>query len=335
VSDTIYSENIVIASENVVLIGQSVDKGRMLTKRNFKDHQRSYDRVTFYNFYEVNIDSLDELYLLSKKMLDKPRCCFVRARLKDPNIRLHVRRNCKSEDATLVVEPFNWFALDIDCDIESVGDLDKDAENVLLALPSCFSNVEHFVVASASYGIKPGVRMRMFFWSRNAVSNEDLKRLLDGYEKIADPAIFNPVQPIYTAKPIFHDMVDPVAERIRWRTPTFPCSSVVEISSRNEHYYGAPEKWYTKPKADRFIESALLKIALFSSGFRHDGLISIGYHLGKLVGQGHFEREETILRMNDACSHWVGKHDKKKDNETIIWAIDSGIASMDKGNEHA
>lgn len=327
-SDTIYSNTTPDASDNFVLVAQSAEAGKLLTKRNYKDSQRNYDRVTFFNFFEVNIGSLDELYNLSKKMLDKPNCCFVRARLKDPNHRRNVRRNYKDANATLILENMNWLALDVDWQQESSGDLRKDADLVLVSLPECFSNVECFVVASASYGVKPGIRMRMFFWSRYPVSNADVKRVLTGYETICDPAIFNPIQVIYTAKPIFHGIDDPIKERIAWITPLGIFSSAIEIVTYNEHYRGAKEKWYTKDKAEKFAEKAYLTITELTTGSRHDGIITWGYFLGKLVGQGHFDRDEVIRRMFDACEYWTGQRDTKRDMATITWAVDRGIMSM-------
>ena len=327
-SDRIYSDDPEQSTENIVLVAQAC-KG-VLTKRNSPVGQRSYDNVTFYNFFEVHIDSLDELYMLCVKMLDKPRCCFVRARVKDEEKRFRVRRNYKGEDATLILQNFNWFALDIDWDFESSGDLVTDANSVLLALPSCFTKVECFVVASASYGIKPGIRMRMFFWSRAAVSNLDLKRLLSGYEKIADPAIFNPVQPIYTAKPIFVDMIDPIQQRIASIIPFGYFSNAVEVPASYQHEKGMEEQWYTKRKAEAFFRKKLVEIAELPPGERHNGIVKVGYLLGKLTGQGHFDRDEMIQSILDACSYWTGKRDIRRDTETITWTIDKGIDAMYK-----
>jgi hypothetical protein len=172
----------------------------------------------------------------------------------------------------------------------------------------------------------------MFFWSRLPVSNIDLKRLLSGYETIADPAIFNPIQPIYTAKPIFNNLIDPIAERIKMITPAGIFSQSVEIVPENQHYAGADERWYTKRKAVAFADKCYEKIAALSFGDRHNGLVTEGYLLGKLIGQNHFEREEVIQNACDACDFWTGKRDAKKDRDTLTWAIDRGISAMTKGD---
>jgi len=330
-ADYIYDTSTDYASDNFVTVAQTAD-GKLLTKRNYVGHQVSYDRAFKYNFFEVPIGSLDELYMLCIRMLDKPRCCFVRARIKDMNNRFNVRRLYKDpEDSTLILEPCNWFALDIDWEHPSSGDLLEDSSTILLALPPCFRGVEYFVVASASYGYKPGIRMRMFFWSRGVVNNTDLKRLLHGYERIADPAIFNPIQPIYTAKPIYVESNDPIEKRIAWYTPFGIFAYGVEISAENKSYVGAPEIRYTKKSAENFLQKKLLDIADLTIGDRHNGLVHAGYFLGKLVGQGHFEREEIIELMFDACSYWNGRRSTAKDRETITFAVDRGIDAMYKG----
>ena len=331
-ADYIYDTSTDYASDNFVTVCQTAD-GKLLTKRNYLNHQVSYDRAFKYNLFEVPIGSLDELYMLCVRMLEKPRCCFVRARIKDMNNRFNVRRLYKDpEDSTLILEPCNWFALDIDWpDQASDGNLISDSQTVILSLPECFRGVEYFVVASASYGYKPGIRMRMFFWSRVGVNNTDLKRLLHGYERIADPAIFNPIQPIYTAKPIYSESDDPIEKRIAWHTPFGIFAYGVEIPVENKSYAGAPEIRYTKKTAENFLRKKLLDIADLTIGDRHNGLVHAGYFLGKLVGQGHFEREEIIELMFDACSYWNGKRSTSKDRETITFAIDRGIDSMYKG----
>lgn len=336
-SDRIYSNDPDYASDNIVLVAQSANANKLLTKRNSPAGQRSYDNVYKYNFHEVRIDSLDELYCLSKRMLEKPRCCFVRARVKDLNNRFNVRRLYKDEDATLVLQNFNWLALDIDWKTQpSSGDLISDTKDVLLALPSCFLGVECFVVASSSYGLRlgnkpPTIRMRMFFWSRQTVSNTDLKRCLSGYEKICDLAMFDPIQLIYTAKPIFTDMLDPVPNRIEWITPLGMFSNYVEIQPAYQHYKGSPEIWYTRRAAEAFRNKYLILIANLSTGERRPGLIKFGYFMGKLVGQGHYDRDEMIEWMIDACDEWTDTHDPKKDREAITYGVDGGIDSMYKG----
>ena len=330
-SDRIYSTPEPVSSENLLTVAQSC-RG-VLAKRFFPDREpQSYDHVKFFNFYEINIWSLDELYTWSKRLLTKPKCCLIRARIKNLNNCRHVlRRAVDRGDGLVTLIPYRcyWFALDIDGYGVSRGDLYSDAWSVLLALPSCFQDVECFAVASASYGIKPSIHMRLFFWSQEPVSNNDILRMLRGNKANADLAIYqNPVQPIYTAAPIFAPgMIDPVKQRIVWINGK---SLTVNIRSESPHVYGAKEAVYTYDEARAFARKTYRRISDFTQGERHNELYKASVFLGKLVGQEHFEREEVIDRAFNCCNFWYGKRDTDKDMKTIIAGVDFGIAAMDR-----
>lgn len=330
-SDRIYTTEDSNASENLVTIGQAC-RG-VLAKRLFQNRDAiSYDQVKYFNFFEINIWSLDELYSWSKKLLTKPRCCLIRARIKNINHRKHVLRRAYDkgdEPATLIPYRCYWFALDIDGYHVATGNLVGDAYRVLLALPSCFWNVECFAVASASYGIKLGIHMRLFFWSQDPVSNSDILKVLKGNKANADLTIYqNPVQPIYTAAPLFEaGMIDPVKQRIAWIQGDY---LTVNIPSENPNVAGKAENVYTYDEAKAFVRAKYKDITEIPQGERHNELYKACVFLGKLVGQNHFEREEVIDRAYNCCDYWHGKRDTEKDMKTIIAGVDFGIAAMDK-----
>ena len=331
-SDRIYTSETSTTNHNFVTVAQAC-RG-VLTKTNrLDDTQKAYDNVKYYNFFEEPITDLRSLYTLHQKMLAKPRCCWLRCRIKDKDRRRGVRRlaNETSEgQATLIPGRFNWFAIDIDKFGESSGNLLADAHTVILGLPSLFWDSECFVVASSSYGlsIKPGINLRLYFWNDNPILNTELNKALQG--SIVDRSIYsNPVQPIYTAAPIFDDGIDPIDVRILWIQKMFQS---VSIRVEEVHAKGRPEIQYTKQQADKFIDKALKEIGGLVFGERHDGLIRWCYFLGKLVGQDHFEREDTIDKVMMYCSLWGGERNEKKDIETVTYAIDRGIASMGVGN---
>jgi len=325
-SDRVYSNDSDGANHNFVTIAQACHG--VLAKRFFRDgNVKSYDLVKHYNFFEQEITCLRDLYTLCLYLVERQRCCVIRARVKDLKKTRRVRRLCNGEDATLILDRFNWFAIDVDNFKGYTGDLETDSNTVLMELPTAFRGCEYFAMASASYGIKE-ISIRMFFWSDNLVSNVDLKKALRG--SIVDLAIFNPIQLIYTARPIFDvGMTDPVSDRIVWKQPLFPKKLVIPSSGGNNS--GDPEKWYTKQQADVMIEKTLLKIEDLPPGGRHDGLRDQCYFIGKLVGQGHFELEEIKDRAFAACDAWGGQRDTKKDMQTIQYGIDRGIESMQRG----
>ena len=330
-SDGIYDEARSDAIDNFVTVAQACHG--LLTKQHYANQpSKSYDRVKYFNFFEVNIWTLGELYNLSVKMLSKPKCCFIRCRVKDYNKRRHVLRRVHDRDdgeATLIPYRCNWFALDIDGFGVSCGDLLADAHQVLLALGAAFRNAECFAVASGSYGIKPAIHMRLFFWADKFASNADIGKMLRNNNAKVDLALHsNPIQPIYTAAPIFGEgLSDPVGKRIVWIHGETP---IVEVRSENVNYAGQPEILYTKQEADRQAAKYYRNISRLPSGDRHTGLIQWCFPLGKLVGQGHFVREDVIDIAFNHCSFWIGKRDTKKDMATIVYTIDRGIDAIEK-----
>jgi hypothetical protein len=67
------------------------------------------------------------------------------------------------------------------------------------------------VAVTSSQQIKPGIRMRLFFWSDVPLADRQLKQWLAQYP--VDQAIFSPAQPIYVARPIFDGVPEPVPLR--------------------------------------------------------------------------------------------------------------------------
>jgi hypothetical protein len=328
-SDRIYSDNSDVASENWVTVCEAI--GGNLTKINYANgRQKPYDHVKFFNLFEYPLTNLHDLYVHSVSLITQHNCCFVRARIRDENKVHHVVRKTNSEEATLVMENFNWVPLDIDWTHPSSGNLLEDAETTRLALPPAFhGGIEYYAVASASYGFKPGIRMRLFFWNKHPVSNVDIKNYLADYKRIADPAIYNPAQPIYTSEPIG---VNNVKQRIAWYTPFLSKKELIIPITDHQNMHGAPEKWYTKNRADLNLAAHYGRISMLPIGDRHNGLIDQCLPIGKLVGQGHFEREVIIDELMVLLDkEWAGKRDIKKDRETVAWAVDKGIAAMERG----
>lgn len=330
-SDSTYSHVESDASENYVTVAQTVSPRLILTKRNYASgEQASYDRVKHFNFFERRMESLDQLYQLCKELLDKPRCCLIRARIKDLNNRRNVVRKCVGADATLVVGKCNWFALDIDGLDGYTGDLLSDLNTALLALPPAFQ-AECFAVASASYGFfkKPGIHMKLFYWSLRPISHIDLKRSLAGNKAKADLAIFNPIQLIYVAKPFWHGMDDPIKERIVY----FPyTNAMIDIPSYETNKVGAQESYYTKRQSVGIIVKSFERIAELKQHYRHDGLIREGYLGGHLCYQGFLDEEEALDRLALVTNeYWIDPPpNPEKDRATYLYAFRQGIKQMEE-----
>lgn len=331
-SDRIYTNDTPDANHDYVTVAQACHG--VLTKRFLADDTvKSYDNVKTFNLFEEEITCLYDLYLLCNKLLEKPRCAIIRARIKDLSNRKKVRRLCNDQEdgslATLIVQDCHWFALDIDNFDVCTGDLAEDADTAVMELPTYFRNIEYFAVASSSYGVKPGINLRLFFWNKYPISNTNLKKVLRG--SIADDSMFNPGQLIYTARPIFEDGIGDElgnGKGISWSSGSKELKLPILYDTDEKGRYA--EKWYSKQEAEKILARTLLKIEDLTVGNRHEGLRNYCYLIGKLVGQGHFEREEMIERVLESCNEWTGNRNEKRDRETATYGIDRGIASMSR-----
>jgi hypothetical protein len=129
--------------------------------------------------------------------------------------RLHARKN-KQEPPTLCPASRHWVPLDLDsipCPdwLNPVDDPDRAVDYLVDHLPAEFRGATCWWQFTSSQQIKPGIRMRLFFWSDVPLADWQLKQWLA--KSPVDQAIFSPVQPIYVARPIFDGVPDPVPFR--------------------------------------------------------------------------------------------------------------------------
>ncbi len=137
--------------------------------------------------------------------------------------RLHARAGVA---ATFSDPPRRWICLDIDNlvapGIDVIRDplgalrfaldhLRKHAPEFRDANPTCFATF------SASAGVRDvsNVKCHLFFWLARSYSSDELKRWAAEINaragtKLIDSAVFNAVQPIYVARPLFDGMADPL-----------------------------------------------------------------------------------------------------------------------------
>ena len=82
-------------------------------------------------------------------------------------------------------------------------------------LPEAWKDTRFFYQFSGSAGIKPGLSLHLWYWLDRDYSTTALKRDFEQrYGRNAfDLAVFNPVQPLYTSKPLFIGRLDPLEGR--------------------------------------------------------------------------------------------------------------------------
>jgi len=124
-----------------------------------------------------------------------------------------------------------WIMLDIDSvgdpkgrDIATLTPVDI-AESAVSYLPEEFKSAKCWYHLSASMGIKSGIRVHLWYWLERPVTDQEKKAWLSDYP--VDKALFNSVQPHFTADPEFDGGVDPYPDRFGLYEPIDATDTVI------------------------------------------------------------------------------------------------------------
>lgn len=179
-----------------------------------------YDLARTVDLIERPLSDLAALHDLLQIMQDRRDCAVIRGAPIGGN-RTRTRRMLHAdpktgEAATLREMPRRWLALDLDSLPAPAGldlfNLPSCARAARAALPAAFVDAACIVQATASHTIKPGLRLRLWFWLARPLGGGELKRWLAGSP--VDCSVFGAAQPIYTAAPIFCAGTDPIPSRL-------------------------------------------------------------------------------------------------------------------------
>jgi len=192
------------------------------------DKEASYNCGKFFRYKYCELGTLEEFADVALAWLFGEPCRFIiRGQLLpdlDPT-KPHYRRIHEriGEPETIECPPRRWIVLDIDGARVPIGHgaPDKLAEAGAYIrdnkLPEYFRGVRCVASATAGTGRKgPTVgRLRLFFVLKEPAENDVLRLWATGLAEkhgFIDPSVMREMQPIYTARPIFHGYSDPVPE---------------------------------------------------------------------------------------------------------------------------
>ena len=280
-------------------IVETASRALLLAKRWRRDGScTDYDRVRRVNLPPVALDDLDALARLLERLVGRPRCCIVRAAIADPSRVAGVRRLLHpdpdtDEAATLVEVPRRWCALDLDNVPLPAGaaprDLSACARHALALLPAAFRAARCIVQATSGHGIKPGARLRLWFWLSRPTLGAELQRWLTGFP--VDASCFRAAQPHYTAAPLFDGRPDPLPRRLA----LLPGAEAVEVpplaALRPPPPPPRPTRAGDTGDGARALAWATREIARQREGARHDSALRIAGWLYGLARVGRLQAE--------------------------------------------
>ena len=208
--------------DGIVLLTVVTPRASRLTKTLGRENgewkiMSDYGGITRVNARERPVHDITSLSDVLTATAGDPRVCVIRGgiRLGFEDIALRhggVRRLAHDRpDEIAGVAVFEerarrWIALDLDsfplpAHIDPVADIDHVLDAAIERLPAEFRAASCFRQLTSGHGIKPGGRVRLFFWLSRPVTNAEARRWIP--KSIADPSVHAIVQPIYVAAPLF------------------------------------------------------------------------------------------------------------------------------------
>ncbi|MGH7119955.1 MAG: hypothetical protein ACREFP_13350 [Acetobacteraceae bacterium] len=291
-----------------------------------------YDKARTFDIFQQPVANLPSLGRLLAVLLHRADCCVVRGLPIDlqrcSRVRRMVYADLKSGEApTLQESPHRWAGLDIDGidrpDAVAAADLSGCAAIAIARLPASFRGARAIVQASASHGIKPGIRLRLWFWLSRPTTGAELKRWLRGTP--VDSCLFRPAQICYTAAPIFER---PLRDHLPTRIAEMPGAETVEVPSAEALQPPPPRPAKPLPhptdtRANSYswaaLRNAAARITTAAIGQRHFSILTEAQGLARFADAGllsHADVRSTLM----AAARDAGKPADEAES-AISWGI--------------
>jgi hypothetical protein len=305
-----------------------------------------YDAVKTVDLHDEPVPNHAALESVLREKQPLRDCCVVRGGIADPQRTRGVRRLLHTDpltgdQPTLVDAPRSWVALDMDGAPAPSGidlrDLTACGAAARSILPDAFHGAACLVGATAGHSLKPGLRLRLWFFLARPLTGAEAQRWLRG-RPACDPSTLRPAQVIYTASPLFIGCPDPLPSRLAY----LPGEETVQVPPPETL---APPKHIPAPPrrvsaeggsryATRALASAALNIASAAVDARHPTAVSESWGLARLVRSGLLTESE-VIRVVDEALQRAGKP-RGEGAAIAAWAVkhrqDTGTQPSVEGN---
>lgn len=185
--------------------------------------KRSYKAGWLFYHEEKAVSNLQDLANVLERLLDEPSRYVIRGQIK-PDMPKVVRRKVNEPGAAFDPVARPYLMLDIDkAPCPDFFDARNRPEEIVRfiqdKLPEPFRDVSCYYKFSSSQDVYPAekgkktISIHLWYYCDRAVSDEEWKRYFQSMSSPVDKMLFSAVQPHYTARPIFDNMLDPLPQR--------------------------------------------------------------------------------------------------------------------------
>lgn len=215
----------------LVCIGSGRAAKQITLDQNGMPKTSGYNAGKRFKPYHALVASFDDLATVLDSLAPLPQCFIIRGTGHDDlaaqiyNVAdATVERRKNGPGATFKLAARRFLAIDLDAisapaGTDPITDPEDAVEYLIGLLPPEFHDARCWWQWTASQGFKPDtLNARLWFWLPYPIGDKELRRWAEyinaeaGF-RLIDPTLFDPVQPHYTAGPIFVGMKDPLPRR--------------------------------------------------------------------------------------------------------------------------
>jgi hypothetical protein len=223
--------------------------------------------------------------------------------------------------------------------IDPIKDWAIAVRAVVITLPLEFHDVSAWWSMTSGAGLKPGIRMRLFFWLDRPVSDEEAKRWLS--RSPVDTSLYGAVGIHYTAAPIFEPRgLDPVRVRSGWwwrHTNSVTVPDLTPVAKPKPSINGQ-RRCKGDGDAVRYAQACIDAVvsAPAGTGQGRRTLLAVARKLYGMANAGLLEQAKVTAALKDAMSNrgWTQQGRVFSPYEVerhLVWARDHADTTLPQG----
>jgi hypothetical protein len=317
-------------SKATTLTALAADDGKIATKTHVwwdeKWETAGYTAGFMFRHWTRELKGLDDLGFALEKLSVQPGMFAIRGNVK-AGAPETIQRTYKAEGSWIEDVDKMWLCIDID---GQPADPNRDhVEQAIALMPEWLQEADCIWRFSSSHGIKPANQLRLHLWYflTRPVGNNALRHWARPLP--IDGALYQPVQPHYTATPIFIGADDPVLRRLGYyRSTNREANPPIELLpseafvtwQENEAEQRAEERrqrhvavmavtpatrktaWDDQKRYERIVREEVERIRHCPEGGRHDLIFHATKAVASLAGASHIAASARPELEAAACA---------------------------------
>jgi hypothetical protein len=223
--------------------------------------------------------------------------------------------------------------------IDPVRDWAHALRGVIITLPPEFHDASVWWSMTSSAGIKPGIRLRLWYWLDRPVSDEEAKRWLR--RSPVDHSLYGAVGIHYTAAPIFDPPgLDPVPLRsgFWWRHSNAVAVPDLRVPVTPKAATGHQRRFTGEASAERYAQACIDSVVSAPSGTgeARRRLLGVARTLYGMAEKGLINQAEVTASLKDAMTNrgWTQQGRAFSADEVerhLAWAKDRADQTLPDG----